>query len=57
MKREPVVTAFVLATVALAAALGIDVSGWQDRAIDIGSGLFVIYAAFKARSKVTPTDA
>ena len=54
MSREPVVVAFVAAAVALFAALGIDISGWQETAVDIGSAVFIIWQVIRARSKVTP---
>lgn len=55
IKREPVVTAFVVAAVALAAAFGIDVdNNIAETAADWGSIALVVVSIVKARGKVTP---
>ena len=55
IKREPVVTAFVVAAVALAAAFGVDIDNdFAETAADWGSIALVVLSIVKARGKVTP---
>ena len=55
IQREPVVTAFVVSAVALAAAFGVEIpNDIAENVKDWGSIALVVTSIVKARGKVTP---